>query len=627
MDLTQNLSHASLRWLLVPAVAVSALQGEEPAASGASYDLPPYVVVATRTPLGLDRVSPSVSYISDEEMELWQDNGLADALRRQPGTAIVSFGSEGSQTSLFTRGTNSNHTSFFLDGRRMNPAFSNQFNLDVLPTGNLSSVQIQRGASSVNYGSNGIGGAINLRTRSGFDVSGPSGGIEVEIGSNDFRRGAFDAAFSEGNLALSAAGSWLETDNERPNDGFERLSATTRFDYRILDDLAFELVGQYADGDKEVPGSTVTPTPEQVNETEVWLLSPGFRYTTDELSVHLFYSRSETDLLNTEPGRRDEITFDSDEVSLQVDYSLTDSALLTLGGVYRRDEAADNNVAFSGPPRPFEETFDQAGGFAQLIWLPVDMLELRGGIRYDDYSDFGDEWTGDVEAIVYFEDTGLSVFTKYATSYSPPRTQDIAFDSDPATDPRPEESESVEIGLRQKLLGGKLKAEAVYFHNDIEDLLTFRFTGVGFSGFDVTNLDEAKTEGVEFSLDYRQTDKLDLGLAYTYLTAVDDESDDRLVRRPRHTLQLSADYRFTDSFRAGIRGTGYFDREDFQIAAPFEQVDSEDYFVVQLVADWEIDKNWSVFARVENLLDEEYEPTIGFPALGRAGYIGARFEF
>ena len=101
----------------------------------------------------------------------------------------------------------------------------------------------------------------------------------------------------------------------------------------------------------------------------------------------------------------------------------------------------------------------------------------------------------------------------------------------------------------------------------------------------------------------------------------------RLVRRPRHTLQVSADYQFTESLIGGIRGTGYFDREDFQNTAPFAQVDAVDFFVIDIVFDWDINESWSVFARATNLLDKEYQPAMGYPALGRAGYIGARFEF
>lgn len=558
--------------------------------------LPPYVVVATRTPLGLNRVSPSVSLISEAEMAFWQDRSVTDALRREPGMPIIPSGTGGSLTSLFTRGTNSNHTAFLLDGRRLNPGFSNQFGIDVLSTSNLSSIEIQRGASSLNYGSNGIGGSVALRSRSGLDVSAPELGIETEIGSNESYRSAFDLAFSEGALGFSAEGSWSRTENERANDGFEKQSVTTRVDYRLVKDLSFELIAQYLNGEKEVPGSTASPSAEQVNETIAWLLSPGLRYATDAVSVHFFYSRSGHELVDIQPGERNSIELDSDELDLQLDYTLTESALLTFGAVYRRDKASDNNVAFFGPAIPFNETYAQVGGFAQLVWQPLSAAELRGGLRYDDYSEFGDEWTWSSEAIYNFSEIGLSLFVKYATSFVPPRTSDIAFDSDPITDPGPETSESYEFGVRQELREGKLVAEAVFFRNNIEDLITFNFTDVGFSGFDIANINEAMTEGVELSVQYGPTDKLDLGLGYTYLTAVDEQSDERLLRRPRHTLQLSAGYQFTESIRAGIFGTGYFDREDLQIASPFARIDHEDSFVVDLVVNWKINQHWSLYA-------------------------------
>ena len=100
---------------------------EEASATEPVYELQEYVVVATRTPLGLDRVSPSVSYISLEEMELWQDLQLTDVLEREAGMTVIQSGAKGGQTSLFNRGTESNHTAFFIDGRRLNSGFGNQF--------------------------------------------------------------------------------------------------------------------------------------------------------------------------------------------------------------------------------------------------------------------------------------------------------------------------------------------------------------------------------------------------------------------------------------------------------------------------------------------------------------------
>ncbi|NCG09139.1 MAG: TonB-dependent receptor plug domain-containing protein [Verrucomicrobia bacterium] len=116
------------------------------------HELIPYIVVATRTPIPLERVSPSVEYIDRSEMNFWQDFYLTDVLARQPGINLKSNGAKGAVASLFLRGANSDQTALFLDGRRMNRTMSGQYDLEFLNADNLSSVQIQKGASSVNYG-------------------------------------------------------------------------------------------------------------------------------------------------------------------------------------------------------------------------------------------------------------------------------------------------------------------------------------------------------------------------------------------------------------------------------------------------------------------------------------------
>ena len=131
---------------------------EETVATEPVYKLQDYVVVATRTPLSLDRVSPSVSYVSSKEMEFWQDTQLTDVLQRESGMTVIQSGAKGGQTSLFNRGTESNHTAFFIDGRRLNSGFGNQFDLENLQVSGLQSVQVLKGAASVQYGSSNIGG-------------------------------------------------------------------------------------------------------------------------------------------------------------------------------------------------------------------------------------------------------------------------------------------------------------------------------------------------------------------------------------------------------------------------------------------------------------------------------------
>ncbi|NBB80744.1 MAG: TonB-dependent receptor [Verrucomicrobia bacterium] len=599
---------------LVAAPLVMAASAEPPQFS--IETLPTYVVVSTRTPLSPDRVSPSINYISVDEMDQWQDRRVMDALSRQTGLALSQNGATGSVGSLFIRGTESRHTAILLDGRRLNPGLANLFSLEHLTVDNLNSIQVQRGASSVQYGSSGIGGVIDLRTRSGFD-SAKQGHLEGEYGSHSSKRGAASFTHAEAKWALSFEASALSTENERENDTYERLSITQKFDYKLNNTLSLELIGRYTDADKDFPGSVANPSSFANGETEDWLLSPGIRYATDELSAHFFYSRSEFDFsgVNDFGGPFPfENSVDSDELSLQVDVSLSDNVLLTGGANYRKDmPQSSNDIAF-------DTKFEQTGGFLQLIAPVSETLELRGRVRADHFSEYSNVLIGNVEVIYTFEQSQTSIFTSLANSYSPPTAQDIIFDGDPTTPVDPEKSVSREIGVRKKFEDPRLEIEMLYFRNDIEDLIVFEFDPNTFVS-DGFNEEKALTEGVETSVTYQATDNLFFQGSYTYLTAENNSSGERLARRPRHTIQGAVDIQATEEIRFGLQATSYVDRVGFQ-GAPLK-----DFILVNLSATWNLSDDVALFARANNLFDKEYELSAGFPALGRAGYLGLRYSF
>lgn len=636
-----TLYRSSFRWLII--IGASAYLKAEAIEADlvANQALAPYVVVATRTPLGLDRVSPSVAYIDTEKIEFWQDRSLTDVLSREAGIVVISSGANGAQTSLFTRGTNSDHTAFFLDGRRLNTGFGNQYALERLSLDNLSNVQIQKGASSVNYGSSGIGGVVDLRSKTAFDLDENASSVGAEFGSHNYAAGSASTSFTQDRLGVTVSGTAMATDNDRDNDHYRSQTVSSRVDYLLTDTLSLEFVGQYDNTDKELPGDTVAPSPFDEQNSEDWLVSPGIRYATDELTVHLFYSYSESDIdldqveeafvPGSWPARSlgffpvsNSSKVESNEVNLQADYTATDELLLTSGIVYRNDKVSNSNLNTYNPLEvaiPYNEGFEQVGMFAQALWI-IGALELRGGVRYDDYSDFDDQRTGSFETIYRLTDWNLTLFAKVASSYAPPSAVDMAYDFNPDSSLNPEESNSYEIGLRHDLLDGDLESSLVLFRNEIDELL-----GYDPNTFYTYNIDSATTEGAEFSLGYAVTEHLNLATSYTYLTATDDDADKRLARRPRHMLQLSADYQFTETLHVGIQGVGYFDREDIEVSYPYAQLDAEDYFVVNLVADWKVTDQLSVFARAENLLDESYESVNGYPSLGATGYVGARLSF
>lgn len=608
-------------------------QAEEKAVAEQVGILPAYVVVATRTPLGLDRVSPSIDYVGKEDMELWQDRDLVDTLARVPGVAVKTSGATGSVASLFVRGANSDQTAIFLDGRRLNPTFSGQYDLESLSVTNLQSVQILKGGASVNYGSSGIGGVIDLRTQGSATEEGLNGRSTAEIGSNSYQLFGLESTYADDRLSFSVGGTAIKTENERPHDTYERFTILPQFYYKLNEHLSVELVSQYSESDKDLPGSLSFSSSTDYSETESWLLSPGFRYATDLLSVHFFYSRSAYigEGIDYSSPFYNEIT--SDEVNLQADYSASESLLLSLGGSYRKDDVYRRGL--------YQNKLQQAGVFGQAIWMVSDTLELRGGLRFDDFSDFDSAFTSSLEAIYTVSDYDLSFFAKLSTAYAPPSGQDLAYDENidsgslPIDTPlNPEESVSYEIGVRQELLDEKLEWSLLFFRNEIDALIVYQdysyYDTIGtyiYVGSDTYNVESATTEGVEFQLDFAFCERLSGSLDYTYLTAVNDDLDARLLYRPRHLLQIGLDYDLLSNLTFATYLVGQFDREGGYIYNGQVNYDIEDFVTVDLNIKWSINDQWDVFTRVGNLLDESYAVTDGYPSLGRTGIVGLKYVF
>lgn len=608
------------------------------------YELDPYVVVATRTPLSPLRVSPSIAYIGSEEMVLWQDSSLVDVLERQAGINLKVNGSSGSVSSLFIRGTNSDNSAIFLDGRRLNAAFSGQYDLESLSLNNIDSVQLMKGGSTVNYGSSGIGGVVDLRTKPilGNDIEKFS--LEYESGSNNFDRAMITGHVASDNFAVSFARSKLSTDNERENDYYENNSSLARLDFRVTENLSSELIIQSIDNKKGVPGAETSPSLYNHSHSENLLISPGFRFAKDNISAHVFYSKSEYfyDYDYSFSGilynSRSEI--ETDELSLQVDYNITDTSLLTVGGLYHQDE-----LIRLGSYRAEQE---QLGVFTQLLSKMSDSFELRSGVRYDDFSNFKNALTGNVEAIYDVSSKDLILFGKVSTSYAPPTAQDLAFDENLGADNslvdtqlNPEKGTSYELGIRYRPSGSKTQWSLVLFRNEIDDLIQYVghppvSLGPGkFDAYpsDTYNVKRASIKGVEFSFDYSINETLGFILNYTYLDAVgedyiaelNDFDEFTLPYRPQHLIQLTANYQPTDKIRVGLSALRQIDRQrdNYQDY----NTDIDDFLVVNLVADLELTESLSVFGRIDNLFDKSYALTYDYPALGRSVYFGARKNF
>ena len=186
------------------------------AASGQTEDLDPMVVVETRSPVSLSETSPWVTRISQEDLESRQIYNLADALRTVPGMAVVRTGQLGGQTSVFSRGAESNHVTYIYEGRKLNGGFSGTYNLGELSTLGSSSIEVIRGSSSHLYGANAIGGSVYLRNELP-EIDGLYSQANLAFGSFDLLKTGYRSSFKNGDLAGNVELMTLETENDRPN--------------------------------------------------------------------------------------------------------------------------------------------------------------------------------------------------------------------------------------------------------------------------------------------------------------------------------------------------------------------------------------------------------------------------
>ncbi|MDR1497901.1 MAG: TonB-dependent receptor [Puniceicoccales bacterium] len=606
--------------------------------------LDPIVVVATRVPEALSTVSPSVNFIDASQLAPAGNYTLDNVLREQPGFYALS-GSTGNVASVFTRGAESRMTLITLDGRRLNPGLSN-FDTSVFSTDNLASIQAMRGATSTLHGANALGGIIDLRSVDPFENEGVSGGISGEVGSFDYRRGAFDYVSASpltkqggGRLGVSVGGSWSETDNNRPNSHLRTTSLLPRFDYKVNDALTFNVLTRYHDYETGLPGDNTVPEGHDAlsnaNGTNV-LISPGFKLKIGEnFSLQTYYSftrneyESNTRYYSTWPAPAwtplsyDKNTVDGHEFTLIANWKITD--IVAIGGGFTFEEKSYDSVA-----NHYHESMNSASPWLRVSVTPIKNLNLSLGVRHDEFSDYKSATTGEANVSYRIDATGTTFHARIANAYSTPDIATIAYDLSygygaPAhfetNSLKPEKNTAWEIGIKQQVnvLDG-INFGAVFFDNDFTDLIQWDYANhVGY------NINKARSQGIELNADVRLFSSLRLYGNATFLKTENKQTGARLLRRPDFAATLGVEHTPSEKLTVGFSATYVHGVEDVD-AATYATVDNKDYTYARLYARYLITKNVEVFGRIENLFDQTYWVVNGYPSLPVSAYVGVRFR-
>lgn len=575
-----------------------------------TLDLGSDVVTATRTSQASNIAATTVFERTD--IERLQVNTAEELLRRATGVNLINNGGPGKSTSLQIRGSNDKHVLVMIDGVRIGSATSGVAALQNLPVEQIERIEIVRGPRSSLYGSEAIGGVVQIFTRKGGDGLTPY--FSTTVGSRQHRAGTAgvsggddNAWFNLGVSSLNTEGYDARPSREVDHDGYRELSASLSGGYRFANGLLLDANLLQVESHNDYDSGN------KANADSV-LKAYGARARFAPLSfwdVTLQAGRSEDQNENFK-GNTFDTRYDTrrDSASWQNDFALSETQLLTVGYDWQQDSVS------SSVDYPEDSRYNH-GLFAQYL-LHAGRHEWQLGLRHDDNEAYGEHTTGGV-GYGYALTDSISLTSSYGTAFSAPTFNQLYFPGYGNPDIQAETSRNIEVGLRGQHRWGSWSANA--FRNDINDMIA----SVSVGGVSIAeNVDKARITGLELDVLTQQ-----LGWNWqANLTLQDPENrsssanDDLLLRRvPEQIFNLDVDRRFG---RIGLGASVHAEGRRWDNATNTN--DLHGYNTVELRAEYWLSHAWRVQVRVSNLFDTEYETAETYMQPGRAGYLTLRYQ-
>ncbi len=583
--------------------------------------LDPVVVTATRTVTPLSQVASSVTVITAEEITEKQQPLVVDLLRSVPGVYISRTGGPGGTTSIYIRGTDNKHTLVMVDGVEISDPSSigGAANLANMTTNNIQRIEIVRGAQSVLYGSDAIGGVINIITKKGSKK--PSGYVSVEGGSYKTWReqGGFSASSDNGHISFAATNSSSdgfsianEKDGNNEDDGYKNTSFSVNGGVRASDLFEVNLAANFIDAEYDMDGYAWGIGPVDSDETTfsktlTGRISGTFHLLDDRLQTTVGAELTKIDRDYPDSAWTKAYNGDKTKYDIVNTFQLNPQQTLTLGAETEEETARTDSGVKESATTNAVYLQDQ---------LTLGPLDATLGVRFDDHDDFGNKTTWRVAAGYSVEATATRIKGSVGSGFKAPSLYQLFDPWSGNQNLKAETSLGYDIGIEQGLFDHLLVAQITWFHNDIEDYI--QWISSGWTGM-YQNAGDITTKGIETSLEIYPADFLDFRLGYTY-TDTEDENGKRLLRRPQHTGSFDVNVYPLDGIQINLNLLYVGERDDRN-----ETLDA--YTLVNLAASHQVTKNFKGFLRVDNLFDEEYEEVAGYGTAGLSGYIGVELSF
>ena len=604
-------------------------------------------VSATTKPELVQTVGSSVTVITSRELEAEQRRTLPDALTTVPGLNVVQTGGPGGQTSVFIRGTNSNHVKVFIDGIEAgDPSNPNgAFDFGQLLTYDIERIEVLRGPQSGLYGSDAIGGVISVFTKQGSGP--PKVTARVEGGSfGTFNQAAgvsggtptYDYSFNVSHYRAAnvpvTPPELLALGEKANGNKYDNTTLSAKFGFEPIDTVRVNTVARYLDSHLFFTGQDFSVFPSIPNAQQSVQYNQQLLARTEAYWKpfgNLFVQRvgaSHTEI-HTNTKDPDTIfgpTLPSINVGTRdkLDYQAT----LNLWGQQLIGGLETQTDRLLIQPDTAKQNRNSAG-YLQFVGNLYDRAFLAANVRHDDNQAFGSHDTFRVAPSVRLPFTDTIIKGSYGTGFKAPTVNQLYVDFPSFgffANPHllPEESRGYDFGFEQPLPGDIFRFGATYYQNNIRNLINTSSDGTTY-----VNVGHAKTYGTETFLAWQMMPEFKLRADYTFTIARDEDAHEELLRRPRHKATVQAI--FTPLFWPGFTWTttiivvGRFidGNRDFSIP----RLANPGHTTVNIAASYDINPNVQVFARLDNLFDLHYQDPTGFLQPSRGAYGGLKVTY
>ena len=611
--------------------------------SDTALALPNMVVTATRTETPEDEVGSAITVITAKDIADKNINNVADALRTVPGLDVVRSGSLGQQTSVFLRGANSNHTLVLVDGVEMNDPSSptGAFDFAFLQADNIERIEVVRGAASAAFGSDAIGGVINVITKKGagkVKLSGVAEGGSYGTwktggnisGGTERVNYSFDASRLE-TAGFSAADKNLG--NSMPN-GYKNTNLSGRAGFKVNDALDFGTTLRYGEGKSSLDngGGKGADDPNSYGRFNE-LFTRGFGHLKLfegfwEQTVGVAYSRTDRNNVNgVDPVNNFSSAATNLGQKVKLDYQNifhVHKSNTVMLGVEEEVDSLSSSASSDYPAWSYSssasiplKTMNTLGFYLQDQIKLFDRSFTTLGVRYDDNNRFGGHETWRANELYTIKETGTRFKGSYGTGFKAP-TLNQMYDTIYGTgnvNLKPETSRSWDVGVEQDLFKKVSTLGISYFETAFNNLIQAN------SPFYVNqNVRKAKTNGIESFAEVRPMTDLTLRATYTYQQAQNLDTGNQLLRRPRDKASFDTDYRFLEKAHFHVNVLMVGKKADYASTVA-------GYAMLNFSGSYDVHKYVQLFARIDNVLNKQYEEVYGYGTSGVAGYGGVKVSY